>query len=143
LAEILKIAPDNETALRAIRRVYVEEMNQPEEFRKWAKGHIAAHSKNVPAMQVLAEVLLEVSDLTRRFPDVSLEAARAAYEASSSREASTVAVYAMALHQVGAADRALDLQKEALDLANGDERQMMQDLYAFYTSCKEVRAKIP
>ncbi len=139
LADILKMAPGHEMALRALRRVYVEEMNKPEDFKSWARAHISANRNNARAMQMLAQIVMETEDLTRRFPDISLESARAAYEASKTKDVSTISVYALALYQIGALDRAITLQREAVDLATGDERQQAQALYDFFNLCKQLQ----
>ena len=92
-------------------------------------------------MQMLAEVLLEAEDLTLRFPDLMLEASRAAYESAQPREAATITVYALALYQIGALDRAIDIQREAMDAAQGDEeRKRAKSLYDFYNLCKQLQS---
>jgi thiol-disulfide isomerase/thioredoxin len=139
LVDIVKLAPANDVALSALRRVYVDEMNKPEEFKRWAQSHISAHRGNGRAMQVLAEILLETEDLTRRFPDLSLEASRSAYESTKTRTHTTVRVYALALYQIGALDKALALQREAVDSAEGDERKHAQALYDYFNLCKQLQ----
>lgn len=144
LGEILKIAPANETALRLIRRVYVDELNKPDEFRNWAREHLRQFQSNSRAMHALAIVsLFESEDITGRFPDIALEAARASYEAAQPKDTPTITVYALAAYHVGALDRALSLQQEALKLADGDDKREAQSILDYLTLCKELQTKVP
>lgn len=139
LTEILKIAPGNETALRSLRRVYVDEWNKIDEFRTWAKEHIAANRSNASAMANLAAILLEGEDFTRRLPDLVLDASKASYEAAQPPSIDTITIYALALYQIGAIDRALALQREAVDATQGEERRRAQQIYDYYSLCKQLQ----
>ena len=126
LADIVKIAPANELALRALRRVYLEEMNKADEYRSWARGHVSANRSNGRAMLVLGGVLMEVADFSQRMPDLALEATKAAYEASKPADPESTTLYAMALHQIGALDRAIVVQQEAVKAYEGEQRASAQ-----------------
>jgi len=143
LTEILKISPANSQAMRMLWQTLVLEMNKPEEFRSWSREHIQRNRSNARVMSVLAANCLEAPATAGQFPDVTLDAALAAYEGARPKDASTVSLYARALHQVGALDRAIALQREAVDLAQGDEKKEAQAFYDFLKLCKEVQAKLP
>lgn len=144
LTEILKLSPSNEMALRMLRRVYVDELKKPEEFRSWAREHMRQYLSNSRAMHHLAIVaLFEAEDITGRFPDIALEAARASYESAQNKDAPTVTVYALAAYHVGAIDRALALQQEAVQTASGDDRKEAQSILDYLLLCKDLQSKVP
>jgi len=138
---ILEIAPDNETAIRAIRRISFEYLNKPADFRAWATAHVTKHRANSRAMERVAVLLLEPDDLSRRLPDLAIEAAKAGYENSNPRRGSAAAAYALALYQVGALDKAVALQQEALSAAEGpDQSAAAQTALDYYKLCKQIQS---
>jgi len=144
LTEILKIAPANESALRLLRRVYADELKKPEEFRTWARQHIDQNRSNSRAMHAVALVsLFEAEEITGRFPDVALDAARASYESAATRDAPTITVYALAAYHVGAIDRAVALQQEALQAAQGEDRKDAQSILDYLTLCRKLQSSVP
>lgn len=139
LIGVLKLDPAEETALQLMLAMYLEGKKDAQAFRSWASAHIEANRDKAKAMERLAALLCSNPNLEARFPDLALEAARAAYEASNKRDASVLAVYAQALYQIGDVDRAIELQVAAVGVANGDERDAMQKVLDYYNLCKQLQ----
>jgi hypothetical protein len=138
----LKIDPANEVALDALVNIYAKELRNTKTFRGWVQEHIAAHRANGLAMERLATVLLDNNDFSTRTPDLALEAAKAAYEASKKKDASAVAVYATALYHIGHLDRAIALQKDAVAMAPDAERKEIQKTLEYYELCKKLQSTV-
>ncbi len=138
LIEILKLDPANEVALDVLMRISVEELRNKEAFREWARSHVGAHSKNASAMTRLATTLCNIGDMTSRCPDLALQAAKAAYDATGQRDALTITVYARALYQIGELDRAIALQQDVVAVALGDNRERVQGIFDYYRLCKKL-----
>lgn len=141
LAEILKLDPDNADAMGALV-ITTLETNGHERFRAWARSHIREHRRDTLAMQRLAETLTGINDLNHRFPDLALEAARAAYETNKRPAAAAIAVYARALYEIGVLDRAIALQQDAAALAEGEERGYIKSTLEYYRKCKKLQETI-
>lgn len=139
LIGILKLDPTNSAALDILTQVYVNEIRDQEAFRTWAGSHIAKNRGNMLAMQRLAAALCANGDLSTRTPDLALEAAKAAYEASNERNATSIAIYARALYQIGDLDRAVALQKDAAALGDEADRKMLREILEYYSLCKSLR----
>lgn len=139
LIDILKLDPANEFAMEVLMRISIQELDNVDDFRSWAKSHIAKNRDNATAMHRLADVLCSIGELKNRCPDLALEAARAAYRASKEREAAAVAAYARALYQIGELDRAIELQQTAVTLANGSERDEIKTILEYYRHCKKLQ----
>lgn len=137
LIGILKLDPANETALELILAVHVERGQKPSTYREWASDHIKAHRDNIKAMQRLAAILCDNPNLESRFPDLALEAAKAAYEGSNRRDPLAIVTYARALYQIGELDRAIELQTDAVAVAV-DPREF-QAVLEYYNLCKQLR----
>ncbi|MBI4716743.1 MAG: TlpA family protein disulfide reductase [Planctomycetes bacterium] len=144
LVGILKIDPSHTEALDMLLRLYANETQTSKAFREWATGHIAANRSNTRAMQRFAAVLCLNDDLATRAPDLAIEAARAAYESGNPRDASVIATYALAVYEVGALDRAIALQEEAVSAA-GDERETKETkaVLEYFKKCKELQSSLP
>ncbi len=141
LIEILAMDPAHEIALVFFMRISIEEFGDLEAYRKWARSHINAHRKNARAMSRLGDALSSIVDVTIRFPDIALDAAKAAYQIEGQHDATVIAVYARTLYQVGALDRAIALQQDAVALASADNRQRLQETYDYYRLCKKTRER--
>lgn len=142
LIDILKLDPANEAAFNALKDIYSLELRNTRTFRKWAQSHIDAHRGNALAMERLATALLAIGDLSARTPDLVLEAAQAAHDASKGRDASVIAVYAGALYQIGDLEGAISRQRDAIALANGDERKGFEGVLEYYDLCKKLRETV-
>lgn len=142
LADILKLDPANEVALRALRRVYVEEMGDASAFRQWVQSHTATHRSDGQVMSLLATLLFESDTAFQLAPELALTAAKAAYEADQRTDSSVLALYALAHYRVGALDRAIALQKQALDASEAEFREEVQARYEFYTTCKKLQSSL-
>ena len=138
LVDILKLDPANETAMGILRDICVQELRNTDTYRQWARAHIDAHHDNANAMARLATTLCMVNDIPSRFPDLALEAAKAANEATGGRDATTLAVYARAMYQIGKLDRAIALSQDAVALADGLERDVIKGMLDYYRTCKKL-----
>lgn len=142
LVEILKLDPASDVALGVLTRISVEQLRDTEKFRSFVRGHIDQNRGNAAAMAQLATTLSNITDLTSRLPDLVLEAAQAAYDASGTRDAVVAAIYARALYQIGALDRAIAVQQDAVALASTDNREQIQGIFEYYRLCKKLQAKV-
>ena len=142
LLEILKLDPASEVALGVLTQISVEQLRNAAQFRSFARGHIDSHRGNADAMSQLALTLSNIMDLSSRLPDLALEAAKAAYDSSKQRDAVVTSIYARALYQVGAMDRAIALQQDAVALASADIKDQLQDIVAYYRLCKKVHVSL-
>ena len=144
VVDILRIDPTNEAGLQLLVALYVNEPGHAEGFRKWAVAHIRAHRSNTETMHTLARTLLRIDDLNFRVPDVALQAAKATYDAANGKETRAVEVYARALYEIGAVDRAIAVQRDAVGQAkNGAERKTALGALKFYETCKRLAASVP
>ncbi|MDO8630151.1 MAG: TlpA disulfide reductase family protein [Phycisphaerales bacterium] len=140
LVEITKLDPGNTTAMELMASLYVSEPGQRDVIRKWADDHITQFSAKADAMTNLALILCRIYDLSLRMPDVTLKAAKAAYEGSQQRDRRAVEVYARAFYEIGALDRAISLQEQAVALATGEDKDASQNVLKFYNLCKKLQA---
>ncbi len=138
LVDVLKIDPANAFALSALRDIAVEELDDTAGFRGWVTLHLEANRNNAKAMQILADTLWSAPDLRTRFPDLALDAAKAAYEAPGKRNASAVATYARAMYHLGALDRAIALQQDAIALVGDQDREAIRTTLDYYRTCKKL-----
>ncbi len=136
--DILKIDPANEMAMQLLTGIYASEPKRAEEFKTVIRGHISKHKSNAKAMHILAVTLCGNDDYASRTPDLALEAAKAAYEAS--KESWAVEIYAKALYHVGNLDRAISLQQQAVAAASDDDRVNAQGILDYYHLCKKLQS---
>jgi tetratricopeptide (TPR) repeat protein len=142
LVDIMKLDPSNDFAMELLMRISIEQLDNLDEFRNWARSHVSAHKDNATAMHRLADILCSVGHLGSRFPDLALEAAKASYDASKQRDAAAISAYARALYQIGKLDRAIALQQDAVALADGDRRAETKDILAYYRHCKKLQESL-
>lgn len=140
LVEIMKLDAANELGIELLTGLYVSETNLREPFQKWVREHISAQGKNPKAMRILASTLGRIDDLSVRLPELTLQAAKAAYEASPKRERAAVEVYARARYEIGDIDRAIALQEESVSAAESSEREAAQGVLRFYQVCKKLQS---
>ncbi len=139
---MLGMDPKNEVAFGALVYGYLLETDDSAGFREFVESHIAAHSDHAAAMNNLARALLDVSELDRRQPDLALRAAMAAHAACKGGDCSTVGTYARAVFQIGMVDRAIELQNEAIALAEGPaQRTAMEKVAEYYRICKALQSE--
>ncbi len=142
LVDVVELDPANEMSVQLLTGIYVSEPSMSHKFRRWVTLHMAAQGGNTEAMQMLALSLCRIDDFTLRVPDLALEAASAAYEASGRHGRAAIEVYARALYEIGALDRAIALQQEAVARADGeDEKKASQTVLEFYRKCKSLQNK--
>jgi len=140
LVEITELDPGNTTAIELMATIYVSEPDKRGEVRKWADNHIDKFAGNALAMTTLAITLCRIDDLALRMPDVALKAAKAAYEASKQNDLHAIEIYARASYEIGALDRAVSLQEQAVALAKGEEKDVSQNVLKFYNLCKKLQS---
>jgi thiol-disulfide isomerase/thioredoxin len=140
LIDILKLDPANNTAMEALITVSTQELKNTDALRTWVRSHISDHRDNARAMHTLAESLCGICELKSRFPDLALEAAKAAYHAGKKPDARRITVYARALYQIGELDRAIALQQDAVAVALAGEREETKSYLDYYRACKKLQA---
>jgi hypothetical protein len=82
---------------------------------------------------------MSIEDFSARAPELAIEAAKAAYEASGKSEPTAIATYARALHSIGALDRAIAVQEEAVSKSPDGERDNARKVLDFYQTCKRLQ----
>jgi hypothetical protein len=97
---------------------------------------------NAKVLATLASTLLYIADLSARVPDLALEAARGGYEASGKNDALAISVYAQALYQVGALDKAIELQTDAVAKTDEASRKAAESVLAYYQACKKLQTAV-
>ena len=143
LIGILKLDPMNMDSILVLTQIYNNEPGYEAKYRDWAKGHIESHRKDVRVLQLVSDMLSSNDDLTRRLPDLVLEAAQGAYDASDKKDATVIGTYAYALYQVGALDKAIALQQEAISvLGSEDASKEARGVLTYYQKCKELQAGV-
>lgn len=143
LVGILKLDPMNMDSILVMTQIYNNEPGYESKFRDWAKGHIETNSKDVRVLQLVSDMLSSNDDLTRRLPDLVLDAARRAYEASDKKDATVIGTYAYALYQIGAIEKAIATQQEAISaLGSEDASKEARGVLAYYQKCKELQADV-
>lgn len=141
LIEITQLDPTNAMAMELMASIYVSEPARREEIRKWVEDHISKYGANSNAMAVLALTLCRIDDFKLRMPDLTLKAGKAAYEASKQEDHRAIQVYARTQYEIGALDKAIDLQTKALELASADSKEDAQKILAFYETCKKLQGQ--
>jgi thiol-disulfide isomerase/thioredoxin len=136
LIEITQLDPTNAMAMELMAGIYVSEPERRGSIRSWVEEHISKFGTNSNAMAVLALTLCRIDDFTMRMPDLALKAGKAAYDANK-ENAATIQVYARTQYEVGAVDKAIELQQKAIALAKGEEKEEAQKVLAFYETCKK------
>lgn len=143
LKEVLGMDPANTMAMSALLNVYTERMADVEALRGWADNFLERHKQDGYVQFVLAQGLVELvssQQLASRQPELAVKAARGAYEASKANPQPRVtALYAAALFHVGALDRAIALQSEAVQQAPEDGRGEHKAMLDYYMTCKRIR----
>ncbi len=141
LVEITKLDPRNAMAMEIIASIYVSEPGKRDDIRKWANDHIVKFGENPEAMSMLALTLSRIDDLSLRMPDLALKAARSAYERSEPKDRRVVEVFARASYEVGALDRAISLQEQAVALPGGEGKDESLRILSFYQLCRKLQSE--
>jgi thiol-disulfide isomerase/thioredoxin len=139
LVEITQLDPTNAMAMELMAGIYVSEPERRGAIRSWVDEHINKNSGNFNAMAVLALTLCRIDDFTLRMPDLALKAGKSAYDSSKGENASAIQVYARTLYEVGAVDKAIELQQKAIALASGEKKDEAQKILAFYETCMKLQ----
>jgi len=138
MIDILKTDPANEQAMQFLTGLYASEPKKAEEFKTAVRGHIAKNKSNAKAMHLLAVTLCGNDDYASRTPDLALDAAKAAYDAS--KQSWAIEIYAKALYLIGNLDRAISLQQEAVSAATDGDRAGVQGVLDYYQLCKKLQS---
>ena len=142
LTEILSLDPGNELGLQLLISVYSEEDGYGEKFRQWVGGQLKDHGANTVAMSTLAIALLSIENFSAKVPDLAIEAARTSYESSGKNDPFATAIFAQALYQIGALDRAIELQTAVVAKADEDSRKIAAGVLAYYQACKKLQTAV-
>ena len=141
LIEICQLDPTNSMAMELMASIYVAEPARGDAIRKWIDGHIGKYAENSNAMGVLALTLCRIDDFTLRMPDLALKAGKAAYEASKQQDHRAIQVYARTQYEIGALDKAIELQGKAIAVASAENKEDAQKILAFYETCKKLQGQ--
>lgn len=139
LVGILKLDPANVEALDWMMQVYVTGKRDRDDFRRWVRTHIDDNRENALAMQNLARALCSDPNFATRLPDLALEAGKAAYDATGGKDIVAASTYALALYQIADLDKAIEVQRAALETANGPFREPAEQALNFYMQCQQLR----
>jgi len=138
MIDILNADPANEPAMQLLTGIYASEPRKAEEYKSVMRGHIAKNKADAKAMHLLAVTLCGNDDFASRSPDLAIEAAKAAYEAS--KQSWAIEIYAKTLYQVGNLDRAISLQQEAVSATLDADRVGAQGVLDYYLLCKKLQS---
>lgn len=142
LVEITQLDPTNAMAMELMASIYVSDPERRGAIRQWIENHIQSFGDNSNAMGVLALTLCRIDDFTLRVPDLTLKAGKAAYDASQGKDYRAIQVYARAQYEIAALDKAIELQKQAAEVAADDaSKSDARKILEFYESCKKLQAQ--
>jgi thiol-disulfide isomerase/thioredoxin len=138
--EILRLDPLNGIVLAEIVRLHVVELKDRDRLRAVLAAHVKDVRDNPQALAIVAEVLFQVTEPAYRMPELALEVARDAHQLSAQGPRAEISsTYARALYQVGALDRAIEVQRDALSLASRTGRDGARKVLDYYLECRRVR----
>lgn len=140
LVEIMKIDPANDMGLQLMAGMYVNETDRRKSYRAWIRSHIDTNRDNPLALTTLALTLCRIDEYGLKTPELAIESAKAAYDLTGGKERYTAEIYARTFYQIGAIDRAIELQEEAVAAAPADQKGEAQLVLDFYKKCKTLSA---
>lgn len=140
--DIFRVDPANEMAIHLLTGIYVNEEGYADKYRAWATNFIQQNKSDASAMSTLSMALMGIEDFSARAPELAIEAAKAAYDASGKADALAIATYARALHSIGALDRAISLQEEAVSKSPDGQREEARKVLEFYQTCKRLQQSV-
>jgi hypothetical protein len=111
MIDILKADPANEQAMQLLTGLYASEPRKAEEFKAAVRGHIAKNKSSAAGHAPSGRNTLRNDDHALH-PDLALDAAKAAYDAS--KQSWAIESMPRRLYQIGNLDRAISLQQEAV-----------------------------
>jgi thiol-disulfide isomerase/thioredoxin len=138
LIDIMKLDPANDMGLQLLASMYVNEADRHDSYRKWVRSHIDANRDNPLAMATLTLTLCRIDEYDLKTPELAMEAAKAAYKVTGGKERYTAEIYARTFYQIGAIDRAIELQQEAVAAASADQKATATAILNFYKKCKTL-----
>ncbi len=140
LLDIMNLDPANDMGLQLMAGMYVNETDRRESYRNWVRSHIDTNRANPLVMATLTLTLCRIDDYGLRTPELALEAAKAAYDTTGGKERYTAELYARTFYQIGAIDRAIELQQEAIAASSADQKAEATSILDFYKKCKTLAA---
>ncbi|MGB0715224.1 MAG: redoxin family protein [Phycisphaerae bacterium] len=142
LVDILKLDPANDLAMEFLMNIHVDALGDRAGFRKWVESHIDEHGDDAVVMTNLAWTLCAIPKLADRSPDLALDAASKAYQASKSKDPSAISIYAKAVYQLGDLDKAIALQESAVEAADGKNDRPFRDILEHYKRCRDLKSSV-
>lgn len=143
LIDVLKLDPSSNVAMEVLIVTYAERLNDAVGLRTWAAAFMEQHKSDGAVMHLLARKLLDLNNkenVAARQPELMLRAAEAAHKASASKPRGDVtATYAEVVFQIGAVDKAIAIQTEAVQQSAPEARPPLQAVLDYYTKCKQLR----
>jgi len=139
---ILEIDPAHFDAMRFAVAILIEEIESPQRLSTWVDQFIEEYPDRVEALSNLAELLINVPDLTKRQPQLAVRAAEAAYKADPS-ETQAIEAVAYVAYYTGRLDKAIDFQKKAVESADALEAKRARNVLKFYQTCRNLEFTVP
>ena len=115
LRKALKITPSDSLKLQ-LMQVLGGPMKQPAEAWTIALDVMASNKDNASMMNQLAWIIVDDKSFTERNLDIAIQAATYACEATKNKEGAMIDTLAAAVFMKGDVTRAIDLQKQALEV---------------------------
>lgn len=115
LRKALKITPSDSLKLQ-LMQVLGGPMKQPAEAWTIALDVMASNKDNASMMNQLAWMIVDDKSFTERNLDIAIQAATYACEATKNKEGAMIDTLAAAVFMKGDVTRAIDLQKQALEV---------------------------
>lgn len=138
VVEVMTLDPTNDLGLQLLGGMYVNEPDYRDAFLGWVRSHIDAHRSDPLVLSVLALTLCRIDDYALRTPELAMEAAKAAYDATGGKDRLANEIYARTLYQIGALDKAIEFQLRAVEASTPDERAEAEGILAYYRKCKTL-----
>jgi thiol-disulfide isomerase/thioredoxin len=141
-AEALLIDPGNIGVLDALVYGYLVDSPASDAIMQVIEKHAGDHADKPKIQLSVAQALLGIRSLEKRRPALALRAAEKAYRAAEPSEFEVAAVYARALFEIGMVDKAIELQKTAVESANGAaSTASLKGVLDYFKACKSLQAE--
>jgi len=140
IGRLVAIDPANSDALNWAFYAYLQETDDAAGLRTLLTHHLDDHRDDAGVNAQVAGALLDIGPVEYRQPDLLLRAAARASELADPGDADAVQLYARAAFEVGLLDKAIELQRQAVERAPPDQRDRAQRVLDTYQACKALRA---
>ncbi len=140
--EALKLDPSNNDVLGALVYVYMSDTPVSDDMINMIEQHARDNGDRTDVQFAIARSLLGIPELDKRRPGLALQAAAKAYRSATPPGFQIIAAYARAMFEIGMVDKAIELQKSAVESANGDaDKTGLKSVLDYYKACKDLQAE--